>query len=533
MRAELRLACCGPAVTTGDAGRLCSYYKAKFSRINKMPIRRSRLPAPLPEGFIITDTTKKSWRLGRKLGQGGFGLIYSASPDCDLTVPDEAAYVIKVENLQNGPLFCELKFYQRAAKQDDVKKWIHSHKLDYLGIPRYWGTGEINYNSSSYRFMVVDRLGEDLQKLQMNNGGRLPVKTVMQIGIRMLDILEYIHEHEYIHGDIKAGNILLHVSDPNQVYLADYGLSYRYCPNGKHKEYKEDRSKCHNGTIEFTSRDAHKGVAPSRRGDLEILAYCMLHWISGKLPWEQSLKDFSTILASKTKLWDDLPHSVIEWTGQENGCEELAKFMAEVSVLAYTEKPNYSALRRIFLKTLESLGTSLSSPLIISDVQSMQKSSTGIRKKPEIRKHVKKETADNVQLKNSNPLNPHASRKTPKNYSKKTAAVSLYTNEDDRSGCDPYVGSSNIEDIPSISKGATSADLFSEAPSLYKPRRTQNVSASQDYDEDPRYKDANHELGREKASSSESDLQDRQDIYKYGLAVPVLLLMIYYVICAL
>lgn len=45
-----------------------------------------------------------------------------------------------------------------------------------------------------------------------------------------------------------------------QVYLADYGLSYRYCPNGNHKQYQENPRKGHNGTIEFTSIDAHKGV---------------------------------------------------------------------------------------------------------------------------------------------------------------------------------------------------------------------------------------------------------------------------------
>lgn len=50
---------------------------------------------------------------------------------------------------------------------------------------------------------------------------------------------------------------LLH---PFQVYLADYGLSYRYCPNGNHKQYHEDPRKGHNGTLEFTSLDAHKGV---------------------------------------------------------------------------------------------------------------------------------------------------------------------------------------------------------------------------------------------------------------------------------
>lgn len=48
-----------------------------------------------------------------------------------------------------------------------------------------------------------------------------------------------------------------------QVYLADYGLSYRYCPNGNHKQYQENPRKGHNGTIEFTSLDAHRGVGRS------------------------------------------------------------------------------------------------------------------------------------------------------------------------------------------------------------------------------------------------------------------------------
>lgn len=47
------------------------------------------------------------------------------------------------------------------------------------------------------------------------------------------------------------------------MYLVDYGLAYRYCPEGIHKEYKEDPKRCHDGTIEFTSIDAHNGVGMS------------------------------------------------------------------------------------------------------------------------------------------------------------------------------------------------------------------------------------------------------------------------------
>lgn len=51
--------------------------------------------------------------------------------------------------------------------------------------------------------------------------------------------------------------------EADRVYLVDYGLAYRFSPDGNHKEYKEDPKKAHDGTIEFTSIDAHKGVSKS------------------------------------------------------------------------------------------------------------------------------------------------------------------------------------------------------------------------------------------------------------------------------
>lgn len=44
-----------------------------------------------------------------------------------------------------------------------------------------------------------------------------------------LDILEYIHEHEYVHADIKASNLMLSYSDANQVGVASAAavLSFR------------------------------------------------------------------------------------------------------------------------------------------------------------------------------------------------------------------------------------------------------------------------------------------------------------------
>ncbi|CAJ0944682.1 unnamed protein product [Ranitomeya imitator] len=268
-----------------------------------------KLAEEFPQGEVLTDSAKKQWKLGLPIGQGGFGRLYLANENSSKTVGPDAPYVIKVEPSDNGPLFSELKFYMRAAKPDMIQKWTSSHKLKYLGVPKYWGSGLHGKNGK--RFMVMDRFGKDLQKIFEESSRRFSHQTVLQLGLRLIDVLEYIHEHEYVHGDIKASNLLLHHKHPDQVFLVDYGLAYRYSPEGVHKEYIEDPRRCHNGTIEFTSIDAHKGVNPSRRGDLEILGYCMIQWLCGKLPWEDKLTDPNYVASSKMRYSDDIP-SLIE-----------------------------------------------------------------------------------------------------------------------------------------------------------------------------------------------------------------------------
>lgn len=73
-----------------------------------------------------------------------------------------------------------------------------------------------------------------------------------------LDVLEYIHGKGYVHADIKGANILLGLSKEtsNQVYLVDFGLAGHFSTA---KQFTPDPKKAHDGTIEYLSRDAHKG----------------------------------------------------------------------------------------------------------------------------------------------------------------------------------------------------------------------------------------------------------------------------------
>lgn len=357
--------------------------KAAGGGKGKAPAKR-KLTEQFPPGEVLTDTGKKAWKLGVPVGQGGFGLIYLADENSAKPVGPDALYVIKVEPSDNGPLFSELKFYMRAAKPELILNWMRSHKQKSLGVPRYWGSGLHDKGGKKYRFMVIDRLGTDLQKKFEECGRRFSRKLVLQLGLRMLDTLEYIHEHEYVHADIKASNLMLSHRDPNQVYLVDYGLAYRYCPEGVLKEYKEDPKRCHNGTIEFTSIDAHKGATPSRRGDLEILGYCMVQWLCGQLPWEDKLQDPLYVRDSKIRCRDSVSEFMTKCFSSQDKPDELQRFMEEVKKLSYQDKPPYDTLRSILQAGLKSVRATDDGKLEFSTVNGTKSAPKATKRKQKV-----------------------------------------------------------------------------------------------------------------------------------------------------
>ncbi|KAG8294333.1 Serine/threonine-protein kinase vrk1, partial [Homalodisca vitripennis] len=140
-----------------------------------------RLPDPIIEGELLTDTAQKTWKLGRSIGLGGFGEIYLASDEINKTVKDDAKYVIKVERHSNGPLFVEKNFYIRTAQMDMINEWVARRHMKALGMPYYLGTGSHHYGGEKYRFLVLPRFGIDIEKVFIRHGRRFHIKTAFTL----------------------------------------------------------------------------------------------------------------------------------------------------------------------------------------------------------------------------------------------------------------------------------------------------------------------------------------------------------------
>ena len=104
-------------------------------------------------GLMIKDLRGRTWSLGKSVGLGGFGEIYSAvEVTPNKTSPrSQGQYVVKVEPFNNGPLFVEVNFYLRTCKKDSVVEYIEDKELDHLGVgtrrgwkTQGWNTRKLN-----------------------------------------------------------------------------------------------------------------------------------------------------------------------------------------------------------------------------------------------------------------------------------------------------------------------------------------------------------------------------------------------------
>ncbi|XP_053132585.1 inactive serine/threonine-protein kinase VRK3 [Hemicordylus capensis] len=336
--------------------------KAKLSSRSPKKDRSASL-GPLPGGQILTDQNSKQWKLVKLLSQRDFGMLYEATTASGAS-PSKQKYSLKLD-AKDGRLFNEQNFFQRAAKKATVEKWKKQHSVPLLGLPTCLGFG---LHNDKYRFLVLSDLGRSLQSILDDNANKMTEKAALQIAVRLLDVLEYLHENEYVHGDLAAENIYVNPADCTQVTLADYSFAFRYCPGGKHVPQREGSRTPHEGTWEFISLDSHKGAAPSRRSDLESLGYCLVRWLCGFLPWSQEQTDPCEIMRLKERYKADvLKHPRLSF-GWGTIPDVLQSYLVQVVSLDYEEQPNYEELRTLLKRRLELMRTSAYDPVALKVV---------------------------------------------------------------------------------------------------------------------------------------------------------------------
>ena len=278
-------------------------------------------------------TSNLTFNISEKIGSGCFGDVYAGR--C-LQTGEEVAIKKEYIGVHSPQLFSEMKIVRLLNGS--------------IGFPSFFGY----WPDDGFNALAETLLGKNLIQLFRSCNHKFSMKTVLMLAEQMINRLEFLHSKDVIHRDIKPENFLIGKGkNQNVVYLADFGLSkfYRDPISHIHIPFREGRPLV--GTARYISLNIHNGIEPSRRDDLESLAYLLIYFAKGKLPW-QGFK-INDKLAKRRYIFEKKQSTSIN-----SLCEglppEFSIFLESVRKLGFEETPYYTNYKNLFRSALLKMG---------------------------------------------------------------------------------------------------------------------------------------------------------------------------------
>jgi len=147
------------------------------------------------------------YRLGARLGSGGFGTVYAAH--------DERL---------DRPVAVKVIPVSAPAPERASREALAAARLDHPGIVGVFDAGE----DAEARYLVSELVhGRTLDRLAA--AGELSDRDVLRVGLALVDALEHAHERGVIHRDVKPQNVIVPDrprSARSAAKLTDFGVAH-------------------------------------------------------------------------------------------------------------------------------------------------------------------------------------------------------------------------------------------------------------------------------------------------------------------
>ncbi len=153
--------------------------------------------------------------LVRELGRGTMGVVYLA-----ICRRDNTRVAVKTLATPLDAPDVEVNVARFLREAEILRKLEHPH------IVRYHDLGE----ADNLPYLAMDYvIGKDAGLLLKEHDGPLPVRARVGWVCQLLEALEYAHGNQFVHRDIKPGNLLVTTEGGREVVkLADFGLARVY-----------------------------------------------------------------------------------------------------------------------------------------------------------------------------------------------------------------------------------------------------------------------------------------------------------------
>ena len=191
------------------------------------------------------------YRIERRLGEGGFAIVYQAM---DLIEGIRVALKIPHAKMVNEAVLKDFRNEARVAARLD-----HSNILPLK-----------NASFIDGHFVIVSPLGEKTLADRLTS--RMSFETVLAYAEQMIEAVAYAHRQRIIHCDLKPENFILFSG--NRLRLADFGIA-----KVAQKTVKASGS----GTVGYMAPEQAMGK-PTLRSDVFSLGVVLYRMFTGQLP---------------------------------------------------------------------------------------------------------------------------------------------------------------------------------------------------------------------------------------------------------
>ena len=249
----------------------------------------------LPNGHVLQNG---KYRITHVIGQGGFGITYKGVwytevkgslgtvqtevPICikeyffkDYCYREAESFAVKVHSETGRVLFD--KFKEKLIKEAKILSEVHHpHIVNVLEVFEENGTA----------YIAMEYIPGCSLKYMMDREGILPEPKVLRYVRQIGEALQFVHEKNILHLDIKPSNILIDSS--GKARLIDFGVSKRY--DIEQQETSTTMLTLSKGFASIEQYDNEGTQSFSPCPDIYSLGATMYNLLTGKIPTESILR---------------------------------------------------------------------------------------------------------------------------------------------------------------------------------------------------------------------------------------------------